>query len=519
MGGAMKKRKQGRASEVVNIREILRLTAGGVRQTQIAQSCNIARSTVQDYQRRAHAAGLSYEAARGMPDDELRRLLGKGQPRRDRKACDLDYTAIVDELPKKGVTLMLLWQEHVLQAGKDLSYAEFCRRVRDWQGGTSFVMRQRHKPGEKLFVDYSGLKIRYTERETGQEREAEVFVAALGASSYVYAEATVDQSLFSWIGSHCRAFEFFGGVTEAVVPDNLKSGVKDSWWYEPEINRSYHDFAEHYGIAVLPTRTKAPRDKGKVERAVQEVERWVIAPLRHKVFYSLSEINTALKPLLAATNARQMREYGASRKELFRRLDQPELKPLPAVRYEFSQWKKARVNIDYHIEVEKHWYSVPYYHVRKEVWVKATERRVEVFQNNERIALHVRSKQAYSYTTLPEHMPPEHAEVRSWTAEKFLAWSKGIGTQTHEFVSHLLKTREHPEQAFRAILGLQRLCEKYTPLRIEGACARAVYYKLGALRSVRSILEKDLDRLPLEVAPNEYIISEHANLRGHETFH
>lgn len=515
----MKRGCQGRASEVVNIREILRLTAAGLNQTQIAQSCNVARATVQDYQRRALAADVEYEAIREVADDELLQLLGKVQSRRERKPCELDYEEIARELKKKGVTLTLLWQEQVLRTGKDLSYAEFCKRVRAWSLKTNYVMRQTHVPGEKLFVDYSGLKVRYIDRETGQARTAEVFVAALGASSCTFAEATVDQTLPSWLGSHGRAFEYFGGTPVAVVPDNLKSGVKESWWYEPEINRSYQDFAQYYGIAVLPTRTQAPRDKGKVEKAVQEVERWVIAPLRHKIFYSIAEINEAMRPLLTALNAKQMREYGASRQELFERLDKPALRALPSAAYEFAEWKKARVNVDYHIEFEKHWYSVPYYHVRQEVWIKTTERYVEVFQNNQRIALHLRSKQAYAYATLPEHMPPEHAEVRSWTADKFIAWSKGIGLQTQAFVMVLLTSRPHREQAFRAILGLQRLCEQYTPLRIEAACARANYFKLGALRNVRSILETDGDKLPLAESVSERIVLEHEHLRGPNTFH
>ena len=504
---------------MVNIREILRLTAARLNQTQVAQGCNVARSTVQDYQQRATAAGLRYETALEMPDDELLRMLGKSSARKERKPCEIDYGEVARELRKKGVTLLLLWRELVLQQGRHLSYAEFCRRFRVWSATTDYVMRQRYVPGEKLLVDYSGLKIPYRDQETGVELTAEVFVAALGASSYTYAEATADQASASWLGSHYRAFRFYEGLPAVVVPDNLRTGVKESWWYEPEINRSYQDFAEYYGIAVLPTRTQAPRDKGKVEKAVQEVERWVIAPLRHRTFYGTEEINEAIRPLLAELNAKKMREYGASRQELFEQLDKPALKSLPALPYEFAQWRKARVNMDYHIEFEKHFYSVPYYHVRKEVWIKATERCVEVFQNNQRVALHVRSRQAYAYTTLAEHLPPAHAEVKSWTAEKFTTWSKGIGPETQAFVLCLLTSKPYREQAFRAILGLQRLCEKYTPPRIEAACKRANIFKLCALRHIRSILEKGLDSMTLPQPAAELIVHEHANLRGPEMFH
>lgn len=513
------KEVQGRTSDVLNIREILRLTAAGLNQTQIAESCGVARSTVQDYQRRAKSAGIEYEAAREMPDDDLLRLLGKGQGRAERKPCEVDFSYVQRELLKKGMTRVLLWQELVLQNGKDLSYAEFCKRLRASDLNTQCVMRQTYAPGEKLLVDYSGLKIVYRDCDTGEEKEAEVFVAVQGASGFTFAEATANQSLPSWLGSHQRAFEFFGGVTAAVVIDNLKSGVKNSWWYEPEINRSYRDFIEYHDSAVLPTRTNAPRDKGKVEKAVQEVERWVIAPLRNRVFFSISEINEAIKPYLEALNTRQMRDYGASRKELFEKLDKPALKALPATVYEYSLWKKARVHIDYHVEFEKHRYSVPCFHVRQEVWLKATEHRLEVFLNNERIALHNRNKTPYAFSTLPEHMPAEHREVRSWSAEKFSAWSRAIGPATEQFVGQLFSSKAHPEQAFRAVLGLQRFCEKYSPLRLEAACARANHFKLKTCGNIRSILERGWDRLPLSDAPAEQIVREHENLRGKETYH
>ena len=382
---------------------------------------------------------------------------------------------------------------------------------------TNCVMRQTHCAGEKLFVDYSGLTVRYQDK--GEEKQAQLFVGAHGASSFTFAEATANQKIESWLGSHVRAFEFFGGVPAVVVPDNLKSGVKDAWWYEPELNRSYQELAEYYGFAVLPARPETPRDKAKVEKAVQEIERWVIAPLRHQIFYSLAEVNAAIRPLLLQLNQKQMRDYGASRLELFERLDKAALQPLPARRYEIGRWKVGRVNIDYHVEFEKHWYSVPYYHVRQEIWLKASEKLIEVFQNNRRIAFHPRSNTPYQHTTLVEHMPPEHAAVKSWTKDKFVGWSKGIGVDTHAFVLQLFSSKAHPEQAFRAVLGLQRLSEKYTAPRLEAACRRANHLKLSTVRNIRSILESRTDSIALSPATEETVVQEHANLRGERMFH
>jgi transposase len=515
----MGRQKRGRRKDVINIREMLRLAEGGFSQTQIAQSCNVARSTVQEYLRHAQVAGLTYKEVQELPDDELLKRLGKEGKRVKRREANIDFARVSDEFRRPGVTLQLLWHEEVQQKGIDLSYSTFCRRFRAWSVSSKVVMHQAYTPGEKLFVDYAGMKIGYVDRISGERKDASVFVAALGASSYTYTEATANEKLPSWLGSHCRAFEFFGGVTAAVVPDNLKAGVKNPWWYEPELNRSYQDFSEYYSTAVLPTRIQKPRDKAKVEKAVQEVERWVIAPLRDHVFYSTGEINDAIKPLLDALNTRRMRDYGASRQELFERLDREALKALPAKPYQFAQWKKARVNIDYHIEFERHWYSVPYYHVRQEVWLKVSEKFVEVFCNNQRITFHERGNEPYRYTTLPEHMPPEHAAVKSWTPERFLAWSKGIGIETHAFVQLLFSIKPHPEQAYRAVLGLQRLSEKYTPGRIEAACLRANHYKLSTLRSIRSILEHDWDRKPLTESIPQTVINAHANLRGATVFH
>ena len=351
--------------------------------------------------------------------------------------------------------------------------------------------------------------------------EVEVFVGTLAASNLAYVEATASQGLAHWLGAHVRMFNYIGGVTEAIVPDNLKSGVTKACWYEPDLNQSYLEFAQHYGTAILPARARKPKDKPKVEKAVQDIQHRIRAPLRDSVFHSISEINQAIRPLLEAFNARIMREYGMSRRELFERIEKDILKALPALPFQFATWKHARVNIDYHMEVERHYYSVPYYLVRKEVEVRVTEKLVEVFFEGKRVASHVRSRVPYQHTTLFEHMPPEHQAVRPWTRERFESWSRGVGAETQSFVDMLFARKAHPEQAFRAILGLQRLAKKYGSTRLENACLRANHYKLSTMGSVRSILETAKDKVPLtsdqDTTLDEPIL--HGNLRGITNFH
>ena len=390
----MPRKLQGKLLPMVKFREIIRLHDLGYNQTEIARSCRVARSTVQDYIRRASAKGLSYEQLQGMSDSEAQGFLGK-KPMASASPTQIDFESVHRELSHKGVTLALLWQEGIDRGDWTLSYGQFCRRYNQWKGRQNLSMRQIHKAGDKLFVDYCGPTVPVIHPVTGEVIEAQIFVACLGASNYTFAEATPSQALPYWIGSHQRALIFFGGVPACIIPDNLKSGVKDPCRYEPGVNRSYQDFAIHYGIAVIPGRPRTPRDKAKVEKAVQEVERQILAPLRHQQFYSFSDLNEAIRPLLKRLNERTMPTYGLSRRELFERVDQGALKPLPQYAFVFATWKTVRVNLDYHIEVDRHYYSVPYFYVRRQVTVKITEQLVEVFYEHQRIAAHPRSQTTY----------------------------------------------------------------------------------------------------------------------------
>lgn len=360
------RRKQGKVMSKAKVRELLRLREYGYSQTDVANACNMARSTVQDYLKLAAEAGLSYQEALTLSDSELAARLGIGRRERSGDELKIDFVAVHREMSRAGVTLKLLWMEDSHGVG----YSTFARLYRKWRKSSKATLRLSYRAGEKLFVDYTGVTVPVV--HNGTIIQAQIFVSCFGASDKIYCEATQSQELCHWIGSHERALRFYGGAPEAIIPDNLKSGVTKAFWYEPDVNRTYQDFAEYYQIAVLPARSKKPRDKGKVEKAVQEVERWVLAPLRNRTFYSIAELNAALVPLLEALNNRQMREYGASRSELFEANEKAALKALPMQPYNFATWKKAKVNLDYHVEFDRHRYSVPYWLIHREVEMKVT---------------------------------------------------------------------------------------------------------------------------------------------------
>jgi transposase len=369
--------------DVRQIRDILRLHFEGRTRNEIAESCHCGRATVSDYLARAVVAGItSYEPIRDLDDEELEKRLGFYRPvvkieRRDQSRPLPDFARIHSELKRDGVTLELLWQEYrdANSNGRPYAYTQFCDHYRAWKRKLSVTMRQVHRAGEKAFVDYcDGLSI--VDINTGAKNPTQLFVGVLGASSYTYAEATLSQSLPNWLMSHVRMYEFFGGVPEVTTPDNLRSGVKHACFYEPGINDSYQDLAEHYRTCILPAKVRRPRYKAKAEVGVQVVQRWVLAVLRDRTFYSLSELNAAIRELLQKLNDRVMRHVGKSRRELFENFDRPALKPLPPTRYEFAEWKKARVNIDYHVELEHHYYSVHHSLVQDEVIIRATSQTV-----------------------------------------------------------------------------------------------------------------------------------------------
>jgi transposase len=349
---------------------------------------------------------------------------------------------------------------------------------------------------------------------TGEIHEAQVFVAVLGASNYTYCEATWTQSIPDWISSHTRAFEFFGGVPELIIPDNLKSGISKACRYEPDLNPSYQEMATHYGCAVVPTRVRRPRDKAKVEVAVQVVERWILARLRNVTFFSLAELNSQIRRLITELNTQPFQKLQGSRRALFESLDRPALKALPADPYVYAEWKKARVNIDYHIEVDGHYYSVPYQLVRHEVDVRMTRRIVEVFHKARRVTSHIRSYQKGRHTTLREHMPKAHQQYLDWTPERLVRWARKTGTATSQVVEQILRSRPHPQQGFRSCLGIMRLGKEYGPQRLEAASKRALSIGGPSFKSIQAILKAGLDKRPLVETSQQTPVIRHHNIRG-----
>src|SRR5439155_4533267 len=411
------------------VREVLRLKwAGGLSDRKIARSLSVSRPTVAEYVRRAQAAGLSWPLPETLDEGTLERLLFPAAPvQRAGAPLVPDWSAVHRELKHKGVTLFLLWQEYKAATPEGFQYSWFCQAYRAWAGTRDLVMRQHHRAGEKLFVDYAGQGIPVVDSHSGEVHEAAIFIAVLGASSYTYAEATWTQSLPDWIGSHVRALAAIGGVPEVVVPDNLKAAVTRAHRYEPELNRTYADLAHHYGVAVIPARAAKPRDKAKVEVGVQVVERWIVARLRHHTFFALAEVNAALGALLPALNARPFKKLPGSRQSLFETLDRPALKPLPVQPYEYAEWKRARVNIDSHVEVDGHDSSVPYALVKQQLEVRVSAQVVELFHKGTRVASHLRSHLKGRHSTVAVHMPTAHRHYAEWTPQRLIQWAAHSG--------------------------------------------------------------------------------------------
>jgi transposase len=502
------------------IREILRLKHEcGLTDRQIAKSCCVARSTVAGYLSRAKSAGLTWPLPADLGDTDIYNAMFKrrgNSPVNKRNMPSMEY--IHNELKRKGVTLQLLWYEYKQNNPDGYQFSYFCELYQKWAKKLDISLRQRHNAGEKLFVDYTGQTIPVQNPETGKIKDAQVFVATLGASNYTFAEATPSQGLPYWIKSHIHAFEFFQGVPQVVVPDNLKSGVTHASRYEPEINPTYNDMALHYGTAVVPARVRKPKDKSKVENAVKFAESWIMAALRNHTFFSFAELNKAIAEKLKELNNKKFQKLETTRREMFVKLDKPALKPLSASRYQYAEWKKARVNIDYHIEFDRHYYSVPYQLRKEQVDVRYTDTTVEVLFKNKRVASHRRSYRNGSFTTFPEHMPKSHRQYLEWTPTRVINWAAKNGPKTGQLVAGIMSRRQHPEQGFRACMGILRLGKRYSPQRLENACARAISIRSYSYKSVDSILKKGLDKLPLQLESDEAKPIRHPNIRGKQYY-
>jgi transposase len=503
------------------IKDVLRLKFDGdLSNRRIARSCHVSRPAVAEYLRRFEEAGLSWPAAAAFDDATLENKLYAPPARLSPfERAVPDWNHVHRELRRKSVTLTLLWYEYKAEHPNGCQYSWFCDQYRAWAAKLDVVMRQEHRAGEKLFVDYAGQTVEVIDRRTGEVRREQVFVAVLGASSYTYAEATWSQQLPDWIGSHVRTFEFFGGVTEVLVPDNLRSGVTKAHRYEPDLNPTYQDLASHYGVAVLPARVRRPRDKAKAEAGVLLVERWILAVLRNRSFFSLEELNREIARLLPRLNERAFKKLPGSRRALFEQLDHPALRPLPAEAYEFAEWKKVGVNIDYHVEVDGHYYSVPYQLVRKSLEARFSARTVECFHKGQRVASHLRSHLKGRHTTVAEHMPIAHRQYAEWTPQRLIRWAEKTGPATAGVIQTILERRVHAQQGFRSCLGILRLGKGFGEERLEAACRRALTLGACSYKSIESILRKGLDRRALTQQQELDLPIEHDNLRGSDYYH
>ncbi|MGH3301489.1 MAG: IS21 family transposase [Streptosporangiaceae bacterium] len=500
------------------IRDVLRLALGEeLSQRLTSLSASVPQTTVHDYLVRAAGAGLKWPLPADLDDAGLEALLyppvlPAGTPR-----PQPDWQQVHKEMRRKGVTLQLLWVEYrEAHQGDGYGYSQFANLYRSWREGIDVSMRQTHAPGEKLFVDFPGDTFPVYDPASGEVAlRAELFVAVPGASSYVYAEAFPSQELAYWVTAHVHCFETLGGCPAIVVPDNLRSAVTSSDRYEPDVNATFAEMAAHYGVAIIPARPYKPRDKAKAESGVLLAERWIIARLRGRRFTSLDEANAAIAGCAAEINARPFQKLDGSRAELFGQLDRPALRPLPASRYELATWRKARAGIDYHIAADAHYYSVPYQLARQQVDVRLSAATVEVFHRGQRVASHPRSRERHRHTTDPAHMPESHRQHAAWTPQRITEWAAATGPSTAALAAAILASRPHPQQGYRAVLGIIRLAGRYDAGRVEAACARALRLRSYSYRSVSSILATGLDRQPLPgsvpaISPHPA----HGNLRG-----
>jgi transposase len=496
------------------IREVLRLKfEAGLSDRQIARTIGSARSTVQECLRRMREAGLAWPLPAELDEAGLHARLYQRQVPLSRTPQP-DFTHIHAELKRAGVTRLLLWQEYKAERPDGWQYSVFCDQYRRWLATQDLVLRQNHIPGDKLFVDYAGQTVPIVDRATGEEHEAQIFVAVLGASSYTFAEATWSQQLADWLGSHVRALEAFGGVPRAAVPDNLKSGVTKAHRYDPALNPSYQDFAEHYGLAILPARVRKPRDKAKVEVGVQVVERWILARLRNRTFFSLGELNEAIRVLVAELNQRLFKKRDGCRSSVFESIERPALRPLPTKRYEFATWKKAKVHLDYHVEIERAYYSVPYALVGKTVEVRLTANAVEILHRGQVVARHLRSRARGQFVTLPAHRPERHSAVIDLTHERLMQRALAVGPATAEVLTQQLHRRTHPEESLRSSLGILRLARDFSAAALEAAAERAVALQTFSYRALRTLIATPA---PAQAPPHSPCV-EHENVRGEKYF-
>jgi len=503
------------------IRDVLRLRLSAkLSVRQINASTKLSVGAVQKLLSKAEVLGLSWPLAPELDDRQLAKLFYPGADLRVSRRFEVpDWRAVHQELKRKGMTKQLLWEEYTERfPNRCYSYSQFCDRYRHWRGKQKRSMRQVHRAGEKCFIDYSGQTVPIINASTGEIREAQVFVAVLGASNYTFAEATFSQSLPDWLGSHVRALNYFGGCPAILVPDNLRSGVSKACRYDPDLNPSYQQFAEHYGVAVVPARPYKPKDKAKAELGVQLVQRWILARLRHYTFFSLAELNQCIHALLEDLNHKPFKQLPGNRRLAFEQLDQPALRPLPRHAYSYIDIKPVKVNIDYHIQYAKRLYSVPHQYVGEKLELHASTTLITLYFHQQPVASHVRNNHPGT-TTDPSHMPKSHQKHLQWTPDRLKRWARDIGDEVLVWLTHQLESKAHPEQAYRVCLGLLNLSREYPSKRLDAACRVANREGLERLKNIKAILRSNRDQLPVQLDLANDLPQDHENIRGPRNFH
>ena len=512
----MPRRKQARRTNVKDMRAILRLTYGqGLTIRAVSERLKLSKTTVSTYVLRAREAGLSsWPLPPGYDDDAaLEQLLFRRVGRPPQDLSEPDWPVVAREIKRKGVTLTLLWQEYRASHPGGYGYTWFCDRFGAFQKRTHASFRNRHEAGGVMQTDYAGHTVPLIDPSTGEIHQAQIFVAVLGASSLTFVMASLSQKLPDWIEGQVQALGYFGGVTRAIVCDNLKAGVAKALWFEPTLNQTFAAMAEHYDTTILPTRSRRPRDKGKVEGAVLIVERWILARLRNRRFFNLTDLNAAIAVLLEDLNDRPMRHVGRSRRALFEEIERSALAPLPAERFEYAEWKRAKVHPDYHVEVDKTFYSVPHRLIGRQVDVRLTHRVVELFHDHQRVASHVRRSQRRGYVTVGEHMPKAHQRYANMTPASLIGKADQIGVNAAILVERLMRDRPHPEQGYRSAMGVLSLARRYERERVEASCERALIINAVSYSSVAAILKSGLDRIRPATEPARPTPA-HTNIRG-----
>lgn len=513
-----------------HIKSVLRLFhLGGIQsRRQLARAVGVSKTAVAECLQRAGAAGLcTWAAIEALDETQLEERLyaSVAAPTVSRRRVVPDWARVRAELARRDhqVTLALLWQEYKAAHPDGYQYAQFTALYRAYEKKLSVVLRQPHRAGERCFVDFCD-GIALTDPLTGARVPTQLFVAALGASSYTFAQATPSQTLPEWLDCHVKMYAFYGGVSAITTPDNLPAGIKRADRYEAEVNESYAELARHYGTCVIPARVRRPRDKGKVEAAVLVAQRWILAALRHRTFYHVNELNVAIGELLVKLNARVMRHVKASRRELYERLDRPALKALPATPYEYAQWKQARLNIDYHLVFDDHYYSAPYTLTGETLWVRATHTTIELIYKGKRIAAHPRSFTKYAYTTEPAHRPASHRAHLDWTPSRLIDWGQTIGPSTAALIEYVITHKPHPEQGYRSALGILRLSKKFGNARLERAADKALAIQSPSYKTVKTMLARRMEEAPVtetraSATTREAKALGRTNVRGRDYYH